>query len=92
MIISPRSSHRFAPRDRDRADCVLELWGADLCRLTASECNHGQLNGTDAVEVHLDRQRWLDEPYPGGESLTQLSSGSPAASLICSHPVTVIEC
>lgn len=35
------------------------------------ECNYGRLNGCPAAEVHGDRRRYLDEPYPGGESWRQ---------------------
>jgi broad specificity phosphatase PhoE len=35
------------------------------------ECNYGRLNGCPAAEVHGDRMRYLDEPYPGGESWRQ---------------------
>ncbi|HLT21280.1 MAG TPA: histidine phosphatase family protein, partial [Thermomicrobiales bacterium] len=35
------------------------------------ECNYGDLNGTPAVELHYDRQRYLDTPYPNGESWRQ---------------------
>ena len=34
------------------------------------ECNYGELNGSPSAEVH-DRRRWLDRPYPGGESWRQ---------------------
>lgn len=32
------------------------------------ECDYGHLNGGSVDEVHGDRTRFLDEPYPGGES------------------------
>lgn len=35
------------------------------------ECNYGVLNGHPATEIHRDRRRYLDEPYPGGESWRQ---------------------
>jgi 2,3-bisphosphoglycerate-dependent phosphoglycerate mutase len=35
------------------------------------ECDYGELNGTDASAIHRDRQRFLHEPYPGGESWRQ---------------------
>ena len=35
------------------------------------ECDYGQLNGAAAPEVHRDRRRYLDLPYPGGESWRQ---------------------
>jgi broad specificity phosphatase PhoE len=35
------------------------------------ECDYGQLNGAPALEVHGDRRRYLDVPYPGGESWRQ---------------------
>lgn len=35
------------------------------------ECDYGRLNGKPIAEVHDDRRRYLDEPYPGGESWRQ---------------------
>jgi alpha-ribazole phosphatase/probable phosphoglycerate mutase len=35
------------------------------------ECDYGRLNGSPAIEVHGDRRRHLEEPYPGGESWRQ---------------------
>jgi 2,3-bisphosphoglycerate-dependent phosphoglycerate mutase len=35
------------------------------------ECDYGQLNGAPASQVHGDRRRYLDLPYPGGESWRQ---------------------
>jgi 2,3-bisphosphoglycerate-dependent phosphoglycerate mutase len=35
------------------------------------ECDYGQLNGAAAPEVHGDRRKYLDLPYPGGESWRQ---------------------
>jgi 2,3-bisphosphoglycerate-dependent phosphoglycerate mutase len=35
------------------------------------ECDYGQLNGAAAADVHRDRPRYLDRPYPGGESWRQ---------------------
>ena len=35
------------------------------------ECDYGQLNGAPVSEVHRDRRRYLDLPYPGGESWRQ---------------------
>jgi 2,3-bisphosphoglycerate-dependent phosphoglycerate mutase len=35
------------------------------------ECDYGQLNGASASDVHGDRLRYLDQPYPGGESWRQ---------------------
>jgi broad specificity phosphatase PhoE len=34
------------------------------------ECDYGTLNGAPAADVH-DRARYVDVPYPGGESWTQ---------------------
>src|SRR5262249_56207216 len=31
------------------------------------ECDYGTLNGQPAVDLHRDRWRYLDTPYPGGE-------------------------
>jgi broad specificity phosphatase PhoE len=39
------------------------------CRLR--ECDYGTLNGAPAVEVHGVRARYLDRPYPQGESWRQ---------------------
>jgi alpha-ribazole phosphatase/probable phosphoglycerate mutase len=35
------------------------------------ECDYGTLNGQPAHDLHRDRQRYLDLPYPGGESWRQ---------------------
>jgi len=35
------------------------------------ECDYGTLNGKPAADLHRDRPRHLDEPYPGGESWRQ---------------------
>lgn len=35
------------------------------------ECDYGDLNGAPVEIVHLDRRRYLDEAYPGGESWRQ---------------------
>jgi 2,3-bisphosphoglycerate-dependent phosphoglycerate mutase len=35
------------------------------------ECDYGALNGMPAADVHADRLRYLDHPYPGGESWRQ---------------------
>ena len=35
------------------------------------ECDYGRLNGAAAPEVHSDRRKYLDQPYPGGESWRQ---------------------
>ncbi len=35
------------------------------------ECDYGQLNGAAAPEVHRDRRRYLELPYPDGESWRQ---------------------
>ena len=35
------------------------------------ECDYGQLNGAAAAQVHRDRRKYLDLPYPGGESCRQ---------------------
>ena len=35
------------------------------------ECDYGKLNGAPRDDVHHDRRRWLDDPYPGGESWRQ---------------------
>lgn len=32
------------------------------------ECDYGELNGRPREEVHGERARYLDAPYPGGES------------------------
>jgi 2,3-bisphosphoglycerate-dependent phosphoglycerate mutase len=35
------------------------------------ECDYGELNGSAAPEVHRDRRKYLNLPYPGGESWRQ---------------------
>jgi broad specificity phosphatase PhoE len=35
------------------------------------ECDYGALNGQPTADVHGDRGRYLDSPYPGGESWRQ---------------------
>lgn len=35
------------------------------------ECDYGDRNGIRASELHEHRDRYLDEPYPGGESWRQ---------------------
>jgi 2,3-bisphosphoglycerate-dependent phosphoglycerate mutase len=35
------------------------------------ECDYGLLNGMPTLDVHSDRARYLDVPYPGGESWRQ---------------------
>jgi alpha-ribazole phosphatase/probable phosphoglycerate mutase len=35
------------------------------------ECDYGARNGHPAAEMHRDRPRYLDTPYPGGESWRQ---------------------
>lgn len=35
------------------------------------ECDYGHLNGAAAPKVHSDRRKYLDLPYPGGESWRQ---------------------
>jgi 2,3-bisphosphoglycerate-dependent phosphoglycerate mutase len=35
------------------------------------ECDYGALNGQPATDLHRERRRYLDTPYPGGESWQQ---------------------
>jgi alpha-ribazole phosphatase/probable phosphoglycerate mutase len=35
------------------------------------ECDYGAWNGRPVADIHHDRQRYLDQPYPGGESWRQ---------------------
>jgi 2,3-bisphosphoglycerate-dependent phosphoglycerate mutase len=35
------------------------------------ECNYGDLNGSHVEKVHDERWRYLDRPYPNGESWRQ---------------------
>jgi 2,3-bisphosphoglycerate-dependent phosphoglycerate mutase len=42
-----------------------------LCDWRLRECDYGELNGQPAAELHRDRRRYLDAPYPGGESWRQ---------------------
>ncbi|MEP6910228.1 MAG: histidine phosphatase family protein [Actinomycetota bacterium] len=36
------------------------------------ECNYGELNGRPAADVHAERPHRIDEPYPGGESYSDV--------------------
>jgi 2,3-bisphosphoglycerate-dependent phosphoglycerate mutase len=38
------------------------------------ECDYGDWNGAPAPQVHGDRARYADEPYPAGESWRQATS------------------
>jgi 2,3-bisphosphoglycerate-dependent phosphoglycerate mutase len=42
-----------------------------LCDWRLRECDYGDWNGLPADQVHGDRARYLDQPYPGGESWRQ---------------------
>ena len=42
-----------------------------LCDWRLRECDYGEKNGRPVAEVHGDRRRFLDEPYPNGESWRQ---------------------
>lgn len=42
-----------------------------LCDWRLRECDYGQLNGTSAMKLHADRSRYLDDPFPEGESWRQ---------------------
>ena len=42
-----------------------------LCDWRLRECDYGNGNGMRAEVLHQDRSRYLDEPYPGGESWRQ---------------------
>ncbi|WP_432990954.1 histidine phosphatase family protein [Dactylosporangium sp. CA-233914] len=35
------------------------------------ECDYGDCNGMPAAQLHEHRERYLDEPYPNGESWRQ---------------------
>ncbi len=35
------------------------------------ECDYGTMNGMPVADVHADRARYVDRPYPGGESWRQ---------------------
>lgn len=39
-----------------------------LCDWRLRECDYGEDNGMTSAVLHQDRTRYLDEPYPGGES------------------------
>jgi 2,3-bisphosphoglycerate-dependent phosphoglycerate mutase len=66
------------------------------------ECNYGKLNGMPAAQVHGERELYLDEPYPVGESwrqavarvgrflpdLHEFSKGSPLRVLVIGHVAT----
>lgn len=36
------------------------------------ECNYGELNGAPAADIEAERVHRIDEPFPGGESYTQV--------------------
>jgi broad specificity phosphatase PhoE len=38
------------------------------------ECDYGSLNGQPATDLQRDRTRYLDQPYPGGESWRQATA------------------
>jgi broad specificity phosphatase PhoE len=42
-----------------------------LCDWRLRECDYGEMNGRPVAQVHGDRLRFLDQPYPGGESWRQ---------------------
>ena len=42
-----------------------------FCDWRLRECDYGERNGMPAAELHGDRKRYLDQPYPGGESWRQ---------------------
>lgn len=59
-------------RARETADIAFA--GADVpvfLDWRLRECNYGTLNGTRAHDLHVERHRYLTEPYPGGESWEQ---------------------
>ena len=42
-----------------------------LCDWRLRECDFGRRNGTPSVEIRKDREQYLDQPYPTGESHRQ---------------------
>jgi hypothetical protein len=38
------------------------------------ECDYGRFNGGDSAAMRRDKRRYLDQPYPGGESWRQAIS------------------
>lgn len=36
------------------------------------ECDYGELNGSPVERIEAERARWIDEPFPGGESYRQV--------------------
>lgn len=42
-----------------------------FCDWRLRECDYGAGNGMPAATLHADRKRYLDQPYPGGESWRQ---------------------
>jgi 2,3-bisphosphoglycerate-dependent phosphoglycerate mutase len=62
--------------DLQRAVETVELAFADtdipiLKDWRLRECDYGQLNGAATAHVHGDRRKFLNQPYPGGESWRQ---------------------
>lgn len=43
------------------------------------ECDYGSLNGAPTAEVHHDRRRYAENPYPGGESWQAATTRAAAA-------------
>jgi 2,3-bisphosphoglycerate-dependent phosphoglycerate mutase len=43
------------------------------------ECDYGELNGSPSGQVHDHRERYLTDPYPGGESWTAAVARAVAA-------------
>lgn len=67
------------------------------------ECDYGDLNGAPTAEAHADRPRYLDEPYPGGESWRQavarnarffadLARWDGRRVLLVGHRATILTC
>jgi 2,3-bisphosphoglycerate-dependent phosphoglycerate mutase len=56
--------------ERRRRDGIAAVFSSDLGR----ECNYGDLTGGVADAHTRDRVRYLDEPYPSGESWRQAAA------------------
>ena len=56
------------------------------------ECDYGQYTRQPAVEMHRDREQFLETPYPGGESWRRRSTASVGSSPTSRHAGTTPAC
>ena len=71
-MASGRSSPRILDAPSKRHESRSDKHPSQLLRgLALRECDYGALNGQPAADLHRDRLRYLDMPYPDGESWRQ---------------------